>query len=68
MDFTQRSAAQVTGLDQGKIRVKVMRIGGAYGGKLSRCLPVSCVAAFCATLTNQPVRAAVGGMKIKKDL
>jgi len=59
IEFTHRVAAQVTGLDMSKIRVKVMRLGGGFGGKLSRCLPVSAAAAVCAHLTRRPVRAVL---------
>jgi xanthine dehydrogenase/oxidase len=54
--MTQRAVAQVTGMDQGKVCVSVMRLGGAYGGKITRCLTVSTITALAANLTQRPVR------------
>lgn len=36
--------------------VKCPRAGGAFGGKITRGMPLSCAAALCSTKLNRPVR------------
>jgi hypothetical protein len=49
----------VTGITAGLIRVTIPRIGGAYGGKITRSLMVSSAVALAAQLTGAPVRCVV---------
>jgi xanthine dehydrogenase/oxidase len=53
--MTQQTAAGVTGLSLADVEVKVPRVGGAYGGKITRCLPIHGVAALAAFVLNKPV-------------
>ena len=64
LDLTQRSAAQMTGMPAGLIRVTIPRIGGAYGGKITRSLMVSSACAVAAKLTGVPVRCVVGSLNV----
>lgn len=59
LDLTQRSAAQMSGLPAGRIRVTIPRIGGAYGGKITRSLMVSSAVSVAAVRTNLPVRCVL---------
>ena len=39
-----------------KLVVSVKRMGGGFGGKQSRCIPIAAVAAVAAVKTGKPVR------------
>ena len=67
---TQQSVAAALGVGQHKVDVRVRRVGGAFGGKLSQQLPTAVVAAVAATKLRVPIRlhhercddmAAIGG-------
>lgn len=59
LDLTQRCAAQVTGVPAGKIRVTIPRIGGAYGGKITRSLAIAAACSVGVKLLGVPVRCVV---------
>ena len=58
-DFTVRCISAATGLSGSMIRVEMRRMGGAYGGKISRCLLASVACSVAALITGQPVRIQV---------
>lgn len=39
-----------------QVIVKCPRAGGAFGGKITRGMPLSCAAALASTKLNRPVR------------
>ncbi|KAK4189852.1 molybdopterin binding aldehyde oxidase/xanthine dehydrogenase [Podospora australis] len=49
-------AAQVLGVQSNKVVVKVKRMGGGFGGKESRSVPLSTYTALAARKTKKPVR------------
>ncbi|KAK4157664.1 Molybdopterin-binding domain of aldehyde dehydrogenase-domain-containing protein [Chaetomidium leptoderma] len=49
-------AAQVCNVQSNKIVVKVKRMGGGFGGKESRSIPLSSILALAAQKTHKPVR------------
>ncbi|KKK24499.1 hypothetical protein ARAM_002345 [Aspergillus rambellii] len=53
---TQDFVSQVTGVSRHKINAKVRRMGGAFGGKESRSVPIACLVAVAAKKTRRPVR------------
>ena len=55
-DGARRTVATVLGVDGSKVTTKMRRAGGAYGGKLTRSLPIAALAAVAARKTNRPVR------------
>jgi xanthine dehydrogenase/oxidase len=55
-DGCRRAVAIVLGVDGSKVTAKMRRAGGAYGGKLTRSLPVAALAAVAAHKTGRPVR------------
>jgi xanthine dehydrogenase/oxidase len=55
--ITQMQIAQVTGIPSNKIVVRVKRIGGSYGGKDTRSIPLACAVALAAKRSCRPVRA-----------
>eukprot|EP00051_Salpingoeca_urceolata_P009950 m.120900 g.120900 ORF g.120900 m.120900 type:complete len:1312 (+) comp16518_c0_seq3:946-4881(+) len=59
VDFTQNSACQVLGLSQSQVQVELSRVGGAYGGKITQCLPTSSACALAAHVLGVPVRMVV---------
>ncbi|CAP70560.1 uncharacterized protein PODANS_3_6240 [Podospora anserina S mat+] len=50
-------ASQVLGVQSNKVVVKVKRMGGGFGGKESRSVPLSSYCALAAKKTRRPVRA-----------
>jgi xanthine dehydrogenase molybdopterin-binding subunit B len=52
----QAQIATVLGLPLNKVIVKCPRTGGAFGGKITRGIPVSCAAAVAAVKLGRPVR------------
>ncbi|GAB0087782.1 hypothetical protein DMENIID0001_021290 [Sergentomyia squamirostris] len=56
MDFTQLIVAQVLGVKENAINIRVRRIGGAFGGKIFRNGVVACATALACYLLNRPVR------------
>lgn len=56
IDAAQIAVAQAVNMKESEINMVVKRLGGAYGGKVSRPNIVACAAAIGAVLTNRPVR------------
>ncbi|PNF35793.1 Xanthine dehydrogenase [Cryptotermes secundus] len=56
MDLTQVGIAQALAIPENSINVKVRRIGGGYGSKISRNSLVSVACALAAQILNRPVR------------
>ena len=54
--LTQLTVAGVLGLTANKVVVTVKRMGGGFGGKESRSVPLSAVVALAAAKTGRPVR------------
>ncbi|XRB00334.1 xanthine dehydrogenase [Pycnococcus provasolii] len=52
----QAALCQVLGKSSALVDVSVRRVGGAYGGKISRNAPVACAAAVAAECLGLPVR------------
>ncbi|KAL4930430.1 Molybdopterin-binding domain of aldehyde dehydrogenase-domain-containing protein [Aspergillus undulatus] len=53
---TQDFISQVTNVPRHKINARVRRMGGAFGGKESRSVPIACIVAVAAKKTRRPVR------------
>ena len=53
---TQTTVASVLGIQANKVVVRVKRMGGGFGGKESRSIPISAVVAVAANKTGRPVR------------
>ncbi|OQV18343.1 Xanthine dehydrogenase [Hypsibius exemplaris] len=56
VDWVQGGVAQCLGVKKNLINVSVKRIGGAYGGKISRGNIIACGAALAAHAVNKPVK------------
>jgi abscisic-aldehyde oxidase len=54
--YVQQSIAACLGLPMHNIRVITRRIGGGFGGKVTRCLPLAVSCALVAYKLKQPVR------------
>ena len=53
--FTQQAVAEATGLPAGKIECKVKRMGGAFGGKITRSMLPATAVSVATLLTGKPV-------------
>ncbi|KAF9930855.1 hypothetical protein BGZ67_005595 [Mortierella alpina] len=53
---TQAVVASVLGLSANKIACKVKRLGGGFGGKESRTIPLACIMSIASYHTKRPVR------------
>lgn len=53
---TQEAVSQVTGVPSSRIVARVKRMGGAFGGKESRSIPLACILAVAAKKSRRPVR------------
>ncbi|KAL4971527.1 Molybdopterin-binding domain of aldehyde dehydrogenase-domain-containing protein [Aspergillus desertorum] len=53
---TQDFVSQVTNVPRHKINARVRRMGGAFGGKESRSVPIACIVAVAAKKARRPVR------------
>ncbi|KAL4782312.1 Molybdopterin-binding domain of aldehyde dehydrogenase-domain-containing protein [Aspergillus varians] len=53
---TQDFISQVASVPRHKINARVRRMGGAFGGKESRSVPIACIVAVAAKKTRRPVR------------
>lgn len=53
---TQEFVSQVTGVPSNRINARVKRMGGAFGGKESRSVPIACFCAIAAKKERRPVR------------
>lgn len=56
IDLTQGAISNSLKIPMNKIKVEVRRLGGGYGGKISRNNQVACAAALAAYKLNVPVR------------
>ncbi|KAL4225427.1 hypothetical protein ACF0H5_016117 [Mactra antiquata] len=55
-DSVQLAVHRVTGIPEKNIKVSVKRLGGAYGGKITKNNIVAAACGLAAKLTNRPVR------------
>ncbi|XP_049875312.1 uncharacterized protein LOC126373278 [Pectinophora gossypiella] len=56
MDLTQIAIAQCLGINESKVVVKVRRVGGGFGGKISRNVQAATACALIASKLNKPCR------------
>nr|XP_034833059.1 xanthine dehydrogenase/oxidase-like [Maniola hyperantus] len=56
MDITQIAVARCLSMPQSNVHVKVRRIGGGFGGKVSRNVQVACASAIVAKGLDRPCR------------
>ena len=55
----QRLAAHVLNVPMNKVITRVKRLGGGFGGKETRCMPLIMAAAFAASKTSTPIRVCL---------
>ncbi|KAH8646585.1 xanthine dehydrogenase [Tricladium varicosporioides] len=53
---TQEFVSQVTGVPSNRINARVKRMGGAFGGKESRSVPIAAILAIAAKKEKRPMR------------
>ncbi|KAF2146658.1 uncharacterized protein K452DRAFT_314902 [Aplosporella prunicola CBS 121167] len=53
---TQEFVSQVLGVPSNRVNARVKRMGGAFGGKESRSVPIACVLAVAAKKERRPMR------------
>lgn len=53
---TQEFVSQVIGVPSNRINARVKRLGGAFGGKESRSVPIACAVAIAAKKEKRPMR------------
>ncbi|KPI38037.1 Xanthine dehydrogenase [Cyphellophora attinorum] len=53
---TQEFVSHVTGVPSNRINARVRRLGGGFGGKESRSVPIACALAVAAKKEKRPVR------------
>lgn len=56
MDLTQLAIAESLKIPMNTLNMYVRRLGGAYGGKISRATQIACACALAAHFTNRTVR------------
>eukprot|EP00897_Mesotaenium_endlicherianum_P009379 jgi/Mesen1/846/ME000112S10986 len=54
--LVQQVVATALGVAQHKVTVSVKRVGGAFGSKINRCVPVAMACALAADIVRKPVR------------
>ncbi|ODM92327.1 Abscisic-aldehyde oxidase [Orchesella cincta] len=59
VDSVQAVIAAALGTTNNSINVSVRRLGGAYGGKISKSTQIAAACAVAAHVTNRPVRVAL---------
>lgn len=60
---TQEYASHITGIPSNKIVCRVKRLGGGFGGKETRSVPYTSIAALAAIKFGRPVRLALTRME-----
>ncbi|KAK9795562.1 hypothetical protein WJX73_009750 [Symbiochloris irregularis] len=60
LDAVQGSVATALGVPMHQIVAVCRRVGGAFGGKVSRSLPIACAAGVAARKLNKPVSYVLG--------
>ena len=58
-DFVIQCVSTATGLPANKLRVEMRRMGGAYGGKITRAMAPAVACSVSAMITGRPVRMQV---------
>ena len=58
-DVAQKAAARAAGLKLGEVNIMNRRVGGGFGGKLTRQLPVIAAAGAAAVAFRRPVRVCL---------
>ena len=53
---TQEFVSHVIGVPSNRINARVKRLGGGFGGKESRSVPIACVLAIAAKKEKRPIR------------
>ncbi|KAF2904753.1 hypothetical protein ILUMI_01423 [Ignelater luminosus] len=56
MDIIQTSVASILKIKENRINIKVKRVGGAFGAKITRNAQVACAAALAAHKLQKPVK------------
>ncbi|PHH52781.1 Xanthine dehydrogenase [Ceratocystis fimbriata CBS 114723] len=56
LEIMQVFIAQALGVQVNKVLVRVKRLGGGFGGKETRAVPLACACAVAARKTGRPVR------------
>ncbi|CAH2090196.1 unnamed protein product [Euphydryas editha] len=56
IDLTQTAVARCLNMPESDVHVKVRRLGGGFGGKLSRNVQVACASAIVAKTLDRPCR------------
>lgn len=59
IDNVQAAVAAALGMTSNMINVSVKRLGGAYGGKITKASQIAAACAVAAHVTNKPVRLAL---------
>lgn len=59
IDYTQAAIAQSLNIPDNSINMNVRRLGGGFGGKISRCNQIACAVALASHKLNKPVRFAM---------
>jgi len=56
MDLVNVAVSDALNISENKITIEVKRLGGGYGGKISRPTQLACAAALACLKTNRPIR------------
>jgi len=56
MDSPRTMISSYLGIPQNHIQMNARRVGGAFGGKASRCIPIAVLSSYCALKYERPVR------------
>ena len=59
LGLTQRAVARALGKSAGVVEVRLKRMGGAYGGKITLSIGPACATAVAASLLKKPVRCVL---------